>query len=37
MFYFNYNNVLIRGSRISLRSKVNDSCLFGITIIDSFY
>jgi len=27
--------LLIRGSRISLRSKVNESCLFGISLVDS--
>jgi len=35
MFYFSFNCLLIRGSRIALRNKVNESCLFGITIIDS--
>jgi F0F1-type ATP synthase alpha subunit len=31
----NYNNLLKRGVRIALRSKVNESLITGIRIIDS--
>ena len=33
--YFSYYNLLKRGTRISLRAKVNDSLITGLRIIDS--
>ena len=33
--YFSYYNLLKRGVRIALRSKVNDSCITGLRIVDS--
>ncbi len=35
MIIINYNNLLKRGVRISLRSKVNDSLITGLRIVDS--
>jgi len=34
-FYFSYDNLLQRGIRIALRSKVNDSLITGLRIVDS--
>jgi F-type H+-transporting ATPase subunit alpha len=33
--FFNYYNLLKRGVRISLRSKINDSLITGLRIVDS--
>ena len=33
--YFSYYNLLKRGVRIALRSKVNDSLITGLRIVDS--
>lgn len=35
LFYYSYYTILKRGARIALRSKVNDSLLTGLRIIDS--
>ncbi len=35
MCYFSYYNLLKRGVRIALRSKVNDSLITGLRIVDS--
>lgn len=35
MLYYSYHNLLKRGVRIALRSKVNDSSIIGLRIIDS--